>query len=225
MQVKRRLEDLWNRQYKSPHGPMGWLAGERMVHQHRLETAWTLNLLEIEPTDTVLEVGFGAGQGIKLAAEQVPHGRVLGIDLSEMMVRVATRRNAQAVKAGRVALAQGTMTALPFADHSFDKIMTIHTFYFWPEPLRVLRELSRVLKPGGRLIITLSTGKINARGEVEVWPPFQVALQEQVMPAMRREGFQVVRVEPGPTSRQYTSVAVIGHKEQFNSDLLAFLQS
>jgi len=214
MQVKRRLEGLWNRQYKSPHGLMGWLAGERMVRQHRRETAWTLNLLEIEPTDTVLEVGFGAGQGIKLAAEQARQGRVMGIDLSEMMVRVATRRNAQAMKVGRVALAQGTMTALPFADQTFDKIMTIHTFYFWPEPVRVLSELSRVLKPGGRLIITLSTGKINARGEVEVWPPFQAALAEQVLPGMRREGFQVVRVEPGPTSRQYTSVAVIGQKER-----------
>jgi len=191
---------------------IGWLAGERMVRQHGPETAWTLNLLEIEPTDAVLEVGFGAGQGIKLATEKASEGRVMGIDLSEMMVRVATRRNAQAVKAGRVALAQGTMTALPFEDQSFDKVMTIHTFYFWSEPARALSELYRVLKPGGRLIITLSTGKINARGEVEVWPLLQAALQEQVMPGMRREGFQVVRLEPGPTSRQYTSMAVIGEK-------------
>jgi len=212
MQMKRRLEDLWNRQYRSPHGLMGWLAGERMVRQHGPETAWTLSLLEIEPTDTVLEVGCGAGQGIKLAAEKACDGRVMGIDLSGMMVRVATRRNAQAVKAGRVVLAQGTITALPFADQSFDKVMTIHTCYFWPKPAGALSELSRVLKPGGRLIITLSTGKINARGEVEVWPPLEAALQEQVMPAMRRQGFQVVRVETGPTSRQYTSVAVIGEK-------------
>jgi ubiquinone/menaquinone biosynthesis C-methylase UbiE len=90
--------------------------------------------------------------------------------------------------------------------------MTIHSFYFWSEPARALGELYRVLKLGGRLVITLSTGKINARGEVEVWPPLQAALQEQVRPGMRREGFQVVRVEPGPTSRQYTSVAVIGEK-------------
>ena len=169
---------------------MGWLAGERMVRQHRPETAWTMNLLEVQTTDTVLEVGFGAGQAIKLAAEKASDGRVMGIDLSEVMVRVAIRRNAQAVKAGRVALAQGNMTALPFEDQHFDKIMTIHTFYFWSEPAQPLRELYRVLKPGGRLVITLSTGKIKARGEVEVWPPLQSALEEQVMPGMQREAFR-----------------------------------
>jgi ubiquinone/menaquinone biosynthesis C-methylase UbiE len=212
MKVKQHLAGIWNQQYRSPSGIVGWLAGERMVRQHRPETAWTLDLLEIQPTDTVLEVGCGAGQAIKLAAEKADDGRVMGIDLSELMVRVATRRNAQAVKAGRVALLQGNMTALPFEDQHFDKIMTIHTFYFWSEPSQPLSELYRVLKPGGRLIITFSTGKINARGEVEVWLPFQSALEEQVMPGMQREGFQVVRLERGPNSRQYTSVAVIGEK-------------
>ena len=212
MKVKQHLAAIWNQQYRSPSGMVGWLAGERMVRQHRPETAWTLNLLEIQPTDTVLEVGCGAGQAIKLAAEKAGDGRVIGIDLSEVMVRIATRRNAQAVKAGRVALSQGNMTALPFEDQHFDKIMTIHTFYFWSEPSQVLRELYRVLKSSGRVVITLSTGKINARGEVEVWPPLQSALQEQVMPGMQREGFRSVRLERGPNSRQYTSVAVIGEK-------------
>src|SRR5258708_10309805 len=114
------------------------------------------------------------------------------------MVRVATRRNAPAVKAGRVALSQGNITALPFEDQHFDKIMTIHTLYFWPEPhepSQALSELCRVLKPGGRLVFTLSTGKINARGEVEVWEPLQSALEEQVMPSMQRKGLKVVRLE------------------------------
>src|SRR5260370_1582595 len=110
MKVKQRIEGLWNQQYRSPSGMMGRLAGERMVRQHGPETAWTMNLLEIQPTDTVLEVGFGAGQAIKLAAEKASDGRVMWIDLSEVMVRVATRRNAQAVKAGRVAVAEGDIT-------------------------------------------------------------------------------------------------------------------
>lgn len=212
MKMKQRLETLWNQQYSSPGGILGWLAGERMVRQHRPETAWTVALLDIQPADRVLEVGFGAGQGIRLAAEKVREGRIMGIDHSETMVRVASRRNAQAIKAERVRLAQGDITSLPFADRHFDKILTIHTFYFWPEPSQALNELSRVLQPGGRLVITLSTGKINARGEVDVWQPLQSALEEQVMPDLRRAGFQAVRCERGPDSRQYTSVAVIGEK-------------
>jgi ubiquinone/menaquinone biosynthesis C-methylase UbiE len=212
MTVKQYLEGIWNRQYGSPHGIMGWLAGERMVRQHRSETVWTIDLLDIQPADTVLEVGFGAGQGIKLAAEKARDGHVMGIDHSETMVRVATRRNIQAVRAGCVVLSQGDITSLPFEDQHFDKIVTIHTLYFWSEPSQVPRELYRVLKPGGRVAITLSPGRINAQREEEVWPPLQAIVDEQVIPAMQREGFKSVHLEHGPTSRQYTSAAIVGEK-------------
>jgi ubiquinone/menaquinone biosynthesis C-methylase UbiE len=212
MKVKQYIEGIWNRQYGSPHGIMGWLAGERMVRQHRSETAWTINLLDIQPDDTVLEIGFGAGQGIKLAAEKVSDGHVMGIDHSETMVRVATRRNIRAVRAGCVVLSQGDIASLPFEDQHFDKIVTIHTLYFWLEPSQVPRELYRVLKPGGRVAIALSPGRINAQGEEEVWPPLQSIVDEQVIPAMQREGFKAVHLEHGPTSRQYTSAAIVGEK-------------
>src|SRR5215469_13692145 len=99
MKVRQQLAGLWDQQHRCPRGMMGWLVGEQMVRQHKLETTWTITLLDIQPTDTVLEVGFGAGQAIKSAAVKACDGRVMGIDLSEEMVRVAKRRNAQAVRA------------------------------------------------------------------------------------------------------------------------------
>lgn len=210
--MKQHFESMWDRQHRCPSGVVGWLVGEQMVRQHRPETTWTVNLLDIQPTDTVLEVGFGAGQGIKLAAAQARDGHVMGIDLSEEMVRTARRRNARSVKDRRVMLSQGNITALSFEDQQFDKIMTIHTVYFWSESSQAFSELYRVLKPDGRLVITLCTGKINAQGEVEVWPSFQAILEERVMPGLLREGFKAVRSERGPNSRQYTNVAVIAEK-------------
>ena len=81
MKVKQHLAGLWNQQYSSPSGMMGWLAGERMVRQHRPETAWTMNLLEVQPTDTVLEVGFGAGQAIKWLPRKPATGASWGLTL------------------------------------------------------------------------------------------------------------------------------------------------
>src|SRR5581483_9622435 len=104
---------------RCPAGILGWLVGVRMGRQQRPETTWTVELLDIQPTDTVLEFGFGAGQGIKLAAAQACEGHVMGIDLSEDVVRVARRRTAQAARAGRVMLSQGSITALPFEDQQF----------------------------------------------------------------------------------------------------------
>jgi ubiquinone/menaquinone biosynthesis C-methylase UbiE len=211
MKVKQHLKYVWDQQHHCPQGIVGRLVGERMVRQHRPETNWTIELLDIQSIDTVLEIGFGAGRGIKLAAEKASGGRVMGIDLSDVMVQVATKRNSRSVKAGRVILSQGNILALPFENQQFDKIMTIHTFYFWSEPERVLNELYRVLKPGGRMIVTLCTGTINAQGEIEVWP-LQSTLEEQVLPGMQRVGFRVARIVQGSNSRQYTHVAVIGEK-------------
>lgn len=212
MKVKQQLENMWDRQHSCPNGIIGWLVGEKMVRQHKPETIWTVDLLDIQPADTVLEIGFGGGQGIKLAAAKASEGHVKGIDLSQDMVRIARRRNGRAVRAGRVVLAQGSIIALPFEDRRFDKIMSVHTVYFWSESSQAFSELYRVLKPGGRVVITLCTGKINDRGEVETWPAFQSMLEERVIPGMQQEGFTGVRLERGPDSRQYTNVAVIGEK-------------
>ncbi|EFH83842.1 class I SAM-dependent methyltransferase [Ktedonobacter racemifer] len=211
MKLKQRLDAMWGRQHQRPVGILGRMVGERMLRQHQPETDWTLDLLQIQPTDTILEVGFGAGRGIKLATEKAPAGHVMGIDLSKTMLQVATRRNAQAIRAGRVILKQGDIAALPFEDQQFDRIMTIHTFYFWSEPSLITQELLRVLKPAGRLVVTLATGKLNDQG-VEEFSHLQTLLEEQVVPDMLRNGFKVVRLERGPFSRQYNNVALIGEK-------------
>jgi ubiquinone/menaquinone biosynthesis C-methylase UbiE len=161
IQINRAFETVLNKHYVCPQGVMGRFVGELMVRQHEKETAWTVSLADVQPADHVLEIGFGAGKAIQLLAEKTTHGCVYGIDLSATMVKRARERNAQAVRAGRVRLQQREATRLPFEECHFDKVVSIHTFYWWAaDPHRILTEMFRVLKPGGKLLFTFSHGKI-----------------------------------------------------------------
>ena len=198
-------------QHGHPRGIVGRILGEQMVRQHVPETTWTISLLNLQPEDQILELGFGAGRAIELVAVQASNGQVSGIDLSQAMVRAASRRNAQAIKAGRVTLVQGDLTTLPFPDGQFDKVFSIQTLYFWSDPPCALAEIFRVLKPGGMLVMTLSTGKIDP-AEVTGLEHYQLLLEEQIIPAMKRLGFTLASIKQGPASRQFKTTAVIGVK-------------
>ena len=209
MKLMNPMNKFIGSQQRCPKGIVGRMIGEQMVRQHQPETNWAVSLLEIQPADHVLEIGFGAGKAIELMAAQATAGYIAGIDLSHTMVQAASRRNAQAIKAKRVELQRGDVTALPFAEQQFDKVLSIHTFYFWPDVTGGITEIFRVLKPGGRVALTLSTGKM---GEPEGTglAIYQTILEEQVIPGMKEIGFTTASIELGPLSRQFKTVAMVG---------------
>jgi len=208
IQIKRAFNTVFNKQYPCPQGMLGYLAGELMVRQHETETAWTVAMADVQPTDSVLEIGFGAGKAIQLLADKTPRGSVAGIDRSDIMVRRARVRNGRAVSAGRVTLLQGEAAHLLFAPQQFDKVISIHTVYFWSEPATIFAEIYRVLKPGGVCIITFTTGKADETGLGH----FQAILEEQMLPDMRTIGFTEASIKQGPIARNYKNVAVWGRK-------------
>jgi len=209
IQINRALEAVVNKHYVCPRGVVGRLVGELMVRQHEKETAWTVSIAHVQPADCVLEIGCGAGKAIELCAEKATHGFVYGIDLSATMVKRTRERNARAVRTGRVAVQQGEAARLPFEEHSFDKVVSIHTFYWWAEdPRIVLAEIFRVLKLEGTLIFTFSNGKI---GEERDYYD-QTFIEEQLFPQMKSIGFTAVSSRPGPVSRQFKHIAVVGTK-------------
>lgn len=208
IQIKQAFNTVLNKQYPCPQGMIGSIAGEVMVRQHEEETAWTVLVADVQPTDSVLEIGFGAGKAIALLAEKTLSGSVAGIDLSATMVKRARARNRRAVRAGRVTLQQGDAAHLPFVEQQFDKVISIHTFYFWSEPPVILAEIFRVLKPGGMCFITFTTGKAEETG----LGGYQAIIEEQMLPGMRNIGFTEVSIKHGPIVRQYKNVAVMGRK-------------
>ncbi len=210
--LRKWLENtLLDGQYARPTGIVGHVLGARMVRQHAPETAWTLALLDLQPDDKVLEVGSGAGRAIELAAVQLTRGHISGLDISPTMIQSASRRNAQAIRAGRVTLQQGDVMSLPFAENQFAKAFSIQTLYFWPDPLLALAEISRVLRPGATLVVTLSTGTLET-SETTGLEYYGQLLEERIIPGMKTSGFSRAWIEQGPPSRQFKTTAILGIK-------------
>ncbi|MFP3901361.1 MAG: class I SAM-dependent methyltransferase [Acidimicrobiia bacterium] len=152
MGLKQDLVRRVVRQFGDPSGPgghvAGWVMGRRSSNVRR--NRWAVELLDVRPTDRVIEVGCGPGVGIAALAGRATQGLVVGVDHSEVMIRQARRRNAAAVSAGRVRLVHAPVERLHLTDGPFDAALVVNTVGFWPEPTARLREIGRVLRPGGR---------------------------------------------------------------------------
>ncbi len=134
-------------------GILGRLGGTIMARTNDECGAWVVDLLGIEPPDRILEVGFGPGVVIQNLARLASAGHVAGVDPSREMVRQAQTRNAAAIRSGVVDLRLGAVDSLLFEDNSFDKALAINSMQVWPDPIAGLREMRRVLKPGGKIAL------------------------------------------------------------------------
>lgn len=167
----QRVGRAFGRQFGRPHGPLGRITGRLMRGGNAPLNLWMVELLGVAPRDRILEVGFGPGVALAALLARAPDGFVAGIDASELMVRQARARNADAIAAGRLEIRQGDAGFLPYDDAAFDKVCGTHVIYFWPDAIATARELRRVLRPGGTLAL--------AYQERERMPPGSAAALSQ----------------------------------------------
>jgi ubiquinone/menaquinone biosynthesis C-methylase UbiE len=141
------------RQVRKPSKWTGRRIVRDMNERHSPLTDWGLSHVRIEEQFTILDVGCGGGKTVSKLAAMASAGTVQGVDYSEGSVAESRSYNAGVIAAKRVDIVKGSVSQLPFAENTFDLVTAIETQYYWPNLADDMREILRVLKPGGKLVV------------------------------------------------------------------------
>ncbi|MBU0618928.1 class I SAM-dependent methyltransferase [Patescibacteria group bacterium] len=153
MTIKKFISRKLAKHFRKPSGLLGKIAGTKMNKLNDEQNSWVLSLLKIKSDDNVLEIGYGPGKTIQKLAKIVTRGKICGVDFSTTMFKVASRLNKVGIKNKKINLKCGEAENIPFEKNYFDKVMTVHTVYFWPDLMRVFTEIYRVIKTKGQFAL------------------------------------------------------------------------
>jgi len=203
--VVRALDHDVIGQGRHPRGAAGSVTGWVFAHRpsNRQRNRWVVSLLGVRPADQVLEIGFGPGLAVAELA-RAGAGHVYGIDHSAVMLRQASRRNAAAIRAGRVTLVRASVDQLPAAvDGPFDAVLAVNSLQSWPAPAERLAELRRRLAPGGRIAIASQPRRPGATASTSR------SAADEVENLLRSAGFTQTSTETLPLSPPVTCVLAV----------------
>ncbi len=136
-----------------PTGFWGRLMIRSMNKGHQNITDWALSYFDVQNGNIVLDIGCGGGRTVNKLCTAVGSGKVYGVDYSELCVKKSLELNRKNVLCRKAVIEQASVSELPFEDNTFDKIIAVETYYFWPDKLNDLKEVLRVLKRGGQLML------------------------------------------------------------------------
>ena len=190
---------FWFPFFGVPRGPLGRVGAGMMPTLVRPLYAMMAKELDLQPDDDLLEVGCGSARLMQEQARHVRH--VAGLDVSEIQVGMARRRLADRIAAGTAEIVLGDAMTLPWEDGRFSVVGSLNCLKFVPDPQKALQEMNRVLRAGGRAVLTLDdegirdpqqSGKIDAFGQWQ-WSA------DDARRMMEDAGFADVSVTRAPT--------------------------
>jgi ubiquinone/menaquinone biosynthesis C-methylase UbiE len=194
--------------------PSGWFGkivmGDLLNKGNDKINHLAVELLDIQPTDRVLDIGFGGGITIEDMVKLINTGKIYGVDFSQVMVAQAKRKFKDSIESGKVSIEFADVRQLPFDDNTFDKICTVNTIYFWEDPLASLREIKRVVKSSGRLVIG-----IRSADKMKDLPftkhNFRLYAPEAVKDLLVGSGFSGILIEHRDKDEKFDSVMVTAY--------------
>lgn len=152
--------------YDGPAGAVLMLGSVMSLHEPLVGNIFRRRQFDVSPCRSILDVGSGAGQVLGHLLKQAhPEAQMIAFDLSHGMLRRARGR----LKDARPSYVAGDLTQLPFADGSFDCITCGWVIEHLPDPRPGLRELSRVLQPGGRLLLLATEDTLQGMVVSRTW--------------------------------------------------------
>jgi cyclopropane fatty-acyl-phospholipid synthase-like methyltransferase len=192
-------------QFRKPEGRLGAFAGWIMANRgsNRQRNEWTVDLLEIAPTDRVLELGCGPGLALAAAAQRAALGRVVGLDHSEVMIGQARAWLDKLGLRDRVELRLGGVEALQSLSGPFDKILSVNLVQFVPEKAQLFAATHGLLAPGG----SIATAYQPRHRRATAADARRTA--EELAQLMGPAGFQQIRIEELPL-KPVPAVCVLG---------------
>lgn len=182
--------------------------GESMENEHRPIVEPMLAMMTFSPGETILDVGCGGGWLVRELASRVPQGRAVGMDLSDEMLAHARRNSANVHNTEFIV---GSVDAIPRPGHSFDKVISVESSYYWPDPAAGIREIFRVLRPSGSAWILINYYRDNPY--CHQWSklipiPMQLLSGDEWAALFPTAGFSEVAhrriIDPTPTPETYT---------------------
>jgi SAM-dependent methyltransferase len=180
-----------------PSGPLGWLSAQGMALGHRPIYVMMAGELDLRTDDDLLDVGCGSAGLLKHHAAHVRH--VAGLDASEVQVGMARKRLADRLAAGTAEVVLGDAAALPWEDARFSVVTAYGCLEFVPDPPKALGEMHRVLRPGGRAVVTLGlpSDEASLSGTSNEWGFWRWS-EADARRLMEEAGFGDVSVSPPP---------------------------
>ncbi|MFA8451871.1 MAG: class I SAM-dependent methyltransferase [Bacteroidales bacterium] len=150
--------------------------------------------LDLREDDQVLEIGFGTGNLVKRIASFIKGGCIEGVDFSKAMLERARKNNKENILIGKVKLHNMDCKELSFPNESFTKICSSNTIYFWNSPKENFKEMLRVLKAKGKIVIgfrdEIQMNKLDLDKTV-----FNIYTKAEIKEMLQEVGFTKVTIE------------------------------
>jgi ubiquinone/menaquinone biosynthesis C-methylase UbiE len=177
--------------------------GEKMERHHLDITGKTVGLMDLRPGDRVLDLGCGSGWATRLVARLVADGpegfgQVVGVDVSDQMIRQA---RAASKDFENILYVWGSAQQIPWEENFFDKMLSVESFYYYPDQERALAELFRVMAPHGRMFILINLYKDNPyslQWVDKLRVPVHVRSEAEYIELVKRHGFENIEARRIP---------------------------